>query len=48
MLVAMRAADVATPETILAELVTPATEATIPEAGHAVITTVGAGDWVKN
>lgn len=49
MLVAMRAASVAAPEAVLAELITTATEAAIPKAGDAVSAAVGAGhgmeDW---
>lgn len=44
MLVAVRAAGVATPEAVLAELVTAATEAAIAEARHAVAPTVRARD----
>lgn len=44
MLVAMRAAGVAAPEAVLAELVTAATEAAIAEACHSVAATVGARD----
>lgn len=46
MLVAMRATGIAAPEAVLAELVTPATEAAIAETCHPVATTVGAGDGV--
>lgn len=44
MLVAVRAAGIATPEAVLAELVTAATEAAIAEARHAVAPTVRARD----
>lgn len=44
MLVAVRAAGVATPEAVLAELVTAATEAAIAEARYAVAPTVRARD----
>lgn len=51
MLVAMRAAGIAAPEAVLAELVTPATEAAVAEARHTVATAVGARhgmiDWEK-
>lgn len=51
MLVAVRAAGVATPEAVLAELVTAATEAAIAEARHAVAPTVrawyGMIDWER-
>lgn len=46
MLVAMRATGITPPEAVLAELVTPATEAAIAETCHPVATTVGAGDGV--
>lgn len=48
MLVAMRAASVAAPEAILAELITSATETAIPKAGHTVGAAVRAGHGVED
>lgn len=44
----MGAAGVATPKTVLAELVTTAAEAAITEAGHAVTAAEGARHWMIN
>lgn len=48
MLVAMRAASVAAPEAVLAELITTATEATIPKAGDTVSAAVRAGHGMED
>lgn len=44
----MGAAGVATPKTVLAELVAPAAEAAVTEAGHAVTAAEGARHWMIN
>lgn len=43
MLVAVGAAGVSAPETILAELIAPATETAVAKAGHTIGATVRAG-----
>lgn len=48
MLVVMGAAGVAAPEAVLTQLVAPATEAAVAEAGHAVGPAVGAGDGMMD